>query len=132
MGAGAGFAGAELSFLFIFFFLIFFFFSLFVKGARRTVPYVVFLEVSAGGGQMGQCTGSIIDETNIITAAHCVADEDTNRQNAFSATVVISNYLRGRAIFRGTGRVTVHSGYAASGDTKHDMAMIVLSSPLSW
>ncbi len=95
-GAGAGFAGA-----------------------RRTVPYVVALDISIGDG-MALCTGAIIDSTHIISAAHCVSDDRTNRQVASTATIVITNNRNARPIWSGAGSVSVHPGYASRGGKKKD------------
>ncbi len=117
-------------------------------GARAPVPYLVEMRVPlgesvakvlflffffscaplthtcvAGGGSEALCGGSIIDETHVLSAAHCVVDEGV--QVATTVIISVTNNRNGRPIWTGRGRAVVHPSYRDN--TEADVVVVTLS-----
>lgn len=92
--------------------------------------FVRFLQIHWPGSQMGSCTGSVISERIVLTAAHCVV-------NAEGKSAVGIDVLRKPSDTRGIVATAyrVHSGYVQdhSGDQpilmKNDVAVLILRDP---
>jgi secreted trypsin-like serine protease len=84
-----------------------------------------------------QCTGSILDATHILTAAHCMFDEDTNQAYPTSDMEVLAGLISGSDFSSAQGAlvssVRVMPAYVSgNSDDDDDIAELTLSTPLSF
>jgi hypothetical protein len=104
----------------------------------RNAPWSAYVHVDLGGGNEGVCSGSILDATHVLTAAHCVFEEDGARlpARALSVSVGVSNvasplptdHLQARVV----ASLRVHPGYRPSDHSGvDDVAVLALQSPLT-
>ena len=102
----------------------------------QSAPWSVFVTYDIGNGRF-QCTGSVIDASHILTAAHCLYDSSGTlaSPSALAVQAGISNYLSPASTDlvqdRTVGSFRVHPGYVWQ-DTglPDDIAVLTLSSPL--
>ncbi|KAJ8924760.1 hypothetical protein NQ315_000913 [Exocentrus adspersus] len=87
----------------------------------RDYPYMISLHFNG----RHTCGGSIIDEYNILTAAHCVM-RDLASFSVLAGSTRMSN--NGTAI--PVERIIVHDGYTGRIPLEHDIAVLHLTRPL--
>lgn len=77
------------------------------------------------------CGGSIVDQTHVVTAAHCVTNETTHVPVlATGITVYYGSSKTSTQSSVGASAVSVPTQYTALVDDSYDIAKITLSSPL--
>ncbi|KAL7732803.1 hypothetical protein ACLKA6_005939 [Drosophila palustris] len=89
------------------------------KAKKGQFPYIVLLSITLNDGKFSMCGGSIIDNSWILTAAHCT-------DNARSIEIFYGTIKRSKGKFShkvGAEHITQHDGY---NDTtlEHDVALI--------
>jgi Trypsin len=102
----------------------------------QSAPWSVFVTYDVGNGRF-QCTGSVIDASHILTAAHCLFDYSgaLASPSALAVQAGISNYSSPASTDlvqdRTVGSFRVHPGYVYQ-DTglPDDIAVLTLSAPL--
>ena len=102
----------------------------------QSAPWSVFVTYDVGNGRF-QCTGSVIDASHILTAAHCLYDYSgaLASPSALAIQAGISNYSSPASTDlvqdRTVSSFRVHPGYVYQ-DTglPDDIAVLTLSSPL--
>ncbi|MCK0171827.1 S1 family peptidase [Aliiroseovarius sp. S1123] len=90
--------------------------------------------LNIGGGSF--CTGSLIDENLVLTAAHCLFDRDSGERFKLSEIEFLAGWRGGRAsAYRGVRRAVVHPGFEFTpekGPTRvaNDLALLELDTPI--
>jgi V8-like Glu-specific endopeptidase len=83
------------------------------------------------------CTGALIDERTVLTAAHCLFDPRSGARVPASDIQFLAGWRNGRAsAYRRVRRAEPHPGYSYSGVSstariRNDVALITLQHPIS-
>jgi len=100
-------------------------------------PYSVAIQTIFEGDNVGGCSGTILDATHILTAAHCVVEENGTRatpaQVAVAAGTPDVTTAQGRAagVVKPVSVIRVHPRYSAGGFFD-DAAVLTLATPLDF
>ncbi len=101
----------------------------------QAAPWTVFVQQTSGSVRF-LCTGSVVDASHILTAAHCLYDDDNLAPpSAFQVRAGISNFSSPLPTDleqdRAVSQYRVHSGYTSTGDANpDDVAVLALATPL--
>ncbi|CAG0894355.1 unnamed protein product [Darwinula stevensoni] len=108
--------------------------GLIINGAPATIteaPFMAYIEASYPDGNGTACSASIISETWILTAAHCVRDPNNITASTVTVRVGSADWM--------AGEFHDFSGGAFDGDfisihpeNGHDFALVRLSTPLTF
>jgi secreted trypsin-like serine protease len=103
----------------------------------QSAPWTVFVAYYPGGDTQYQCTGSVLDASTILTAAHCLyGPTGTLAQPAqVSVEAGVSNYAAPASTDaeqdRAVSSFRIHPGYVfQEGGLPDDLAVLTLSTPL--
>jgi hypothetical protein len=102
----------------------------------QQAPWTVYVQYQSGGTRY-LCTGSIVDASHILTAAHCIYDDSGRLATPGQVTIRagVSNFSSplptDQEQDRPVSLIRVHPGYVFTGrPTPDDVAVIALASPL--
>ncbi len=102
----------------------------------QAAPWTVFVQQTSGSTRF-LCTGSVVDASHILTAAHCLYDTNNNlaAPSAFLVRAGISNFSAPLPSDleqdRPVTQFRVHPGYTPTGEAgPDDVAVLALATPL--
>lgn len=104
---------------------------------QEHIPWRAVGRVNIGGyREIGMCTGTLIGEDVVLTAAHCVVNEQTGLTYSPDMIHFVAGWRLGVKVASSVAaHIYVHPAYLAAGaDTEHrigyDMALIRLADPI--
>merc|ERR1711935_250790 len=94
---------------------------------QNTWPWLIMLAVTDSDGFTGQCGGTILSDTRILTAAHCFSSDQDQ------VDVYVGNYKQRKdnevGEFTTTAtKVTIHESYQSTTDQAFDFAILEIPS----
>ena len=105
--------------------------------AAEHVPWRAVGRVNIGGErELGMCTGTLIDEDLVLTAAHCVVSGQTGQAYRPSMVHFVAGWRQGQKVGHSVASaITVHPAYTSSDDMNFDriavdLALIRLAKPI--
>jgi secreted trypsin-like serine protease len=99
-------------------------------------PYTVAIQTVFGDDAVGGCSGTILDATHVLTAAHCVVEENGTRATpdqvavASGTTDVTSKAGLAQGTVSSVATIRVHPRHKAGG-FYDDVAVLTLAAPLN-
>ncbi|HEY1853923.1 MAG TPA: serine protease [Solirubrobacterales bacterium] len=102
---------------------------------RGSFPYLAFV-IHGEGGSAEACTGTVVSSNVVLTAAHCVVDEEGGTLYPASGFQVVTGSVRWSAserVVSSVSSVAVFPEYTPSGEYAHwgDAALLELSKPIA-
>lgn len=87
-------------------------------------------------GDRGFCTGALIADDLVLTAAHCLFDKETGARADLSSIEFLAGWRNGRAVaYRGVTQAIAHPEYVFGGHedverVRYDVALLKLDQPI--
>ncbi|MDX8152172.1 trypsin-like serine protease [Patulibacter brassicae] len=103
--------------------------------ASTEAPWTVAIQIEQGSG-VGSCSGTILDATHVLTAAHCVVDGSSVAPAsgillAAGTPDITTKAAQAQGRVVGVKTVRVHPGYRSS-EIPDDVAVLTLEAPLDF